>query len=265
MSRKVLVPIVLPANPVAPMEAATKQYVDALSGNEVFIGTAEPADPLVELWVDEDDIANPGDEVFVGPDDPISQAPNIELWYDTDDPTGNAGSIPAGGSAGQVLTKVSNTDYDDAWVSPSQSGTYTPVLTNCVVGTGGSAANTANYVFVGPPQVGAVGILYLSGLITFGTTGATLPQANPSISLPPGFQHIVAVTNRWLTAMTTAAGGFQMALVQVNNTTPTVIVIEPTVISASIIGPGGMSPTVPAAWAAGNSIRWSVVVEAVRV
>ena len=55
MSRKFLVPIVLPADPAAAMEAATKQYVDSKAGgssvDEVWIGSA-PSDPNIELWVD---------------------------------------------------------------------------------------------------------------------------------------------------------------------------------------------------------------------
>lgn len=55
MSRQALVPIVLPADPTNPLEAATKQYVDnkAIGGGsveEVYIGTTAPTDPNVELW-----------------------------------------------------------------------------------------------------------------------------------------------------------------------------------------------------------------------
>ena len=53
MSRKVLVPLVLPANPTQPLEAAPKQYVDLM--NEVYIGTTAPAEPNdYELWYDPD-------------------------------------------------------------------------------------------------------------------------------------------------------------------------------------------------------------------
>jgi hypothetical protein len=54
MSRKVLVPIRLPADPTQPLEAATKQYVDA-TANEVYVGTDQPAEPnSYELWYDPD-------------------------------------------------------------------------------------------------------------------------------------------------------------------------------------------------------------------
>jgi hypothetical protein len=32
-------------------------------------------------------------------------------------------SVPAGGTTGQVLTKTSNADYADAWVTPTQGNT----------------------------------------------------------------------------------------------------------------------------------------------
>jgi len=56
MARQFLTPVVLPADPVAPMEASTKQYVDALAGGtgEVYVGDDDPrvTDPAstVELW-----------------------------------------------------------------------------------------------------------------------------------------------------------------------------------------------------------------------
>lgn len=54
MSRKILVPLVLPANPAAAMEATPKQYVDAqvLTVNEVVISATDPIAtfPNAELW-----------------------------------------------------------------------------------------------------------------------------------------------------------------------------------------------------------------------
>lgn len=40
------------------------------------------------VWVDV--VGSGSDEVFVGTDDPIGVIPSTELWYDTDDPTGDA-------------------------------------------------------------------------------------------------------------------------------------------------------------------------------
>ena len=50
MTSKVLTPIVLPADPAAAMEAATKQYVD----NKIWIDPTQPASLDVELWYDTD-------------------------------------------------------------------------------------------------------------------------------------------------------------------------------------------------------------------
>lgn len=56
MSRKFLVPIVLPADPTAALEAAPKQYVDAqvAATNEVVISVTDPIGtyPNAELWID---------------------------------------------------------------------------------------------------------------------------------------------------------------------------------------------------------------------
>jgi len=52
MSRKSLTSIVLPADPAAPLEAATKQYVDGkvVGLDEVYIGPSDPGAGY-ELWV----------------------------------------------------------------------------------------------------------------------------------------------------------------------------------------------------------------------
>jgi hypothetical protein len=55
VSRKALVPIQLPADPANPLEAATKQYVDAQvtanANNEVAISATDPG-AAYELWID---------------------------------------------------------------------------------------------------------------------------------------------------------------------------------------------------------------------
>ena len=59
--------------------------------------------------------------VFVGPGTP--PATDV-LWVDTDDTGGiNTALLPVGGSAGQVLKKVSGTDYDVAWDTDNDSVT----------------------------------------------------------------------------------------------------------------------------------------------
>ena len=74
MSRKFLTPLVLPSDPVNPLEAATKQYVDAQTGgagaDEIWVGTTEPSDPAIELWYDPS--ATPGEGAM---------AAEMQLWH----------------------------------------------------------------------------------------------------------------------------------------------------------------------------------------
>jgi len=78
------------------------------------------------------------DEVFIGPNDPIGTAPTTELWYDSDAPTPVTGiGIPQAGTAGQVLTKTSATDYAVAWQTPKPSvgGVYGVSMHRGVLGS----------------------------------------------------------------------------------------------------------------------------------
>lgn len=113
MAKQFLVPIVLPADPTAPLEAATKQYVDALAGgassDEVFIGPADPRPgiPNIELWYDTDapttpTTPNPLDEVFIGPTDPHTLYPSVELWYDESDNSSGVVSTPYAGTPAPI-------------------------------------------------------------------------------------------------------------------------------------------------------------------
>ena len=63
MTRKFLTPIVLPNDPQAAMEAATKQYVDGKVGgttDTVWVGPSAPSDPNTELWWDTDEPSGGG-------------------------------------------------------------------------------------------------------------------------------------------------------------------------------------------------------------
>ena len=55
MSRKLLVPFQLPADPVNPLEATTKQYVDSLT----IVSATDPiaANPGCEIWIDTTTVA----------------------------------------------------------------------------------------------------------------------------------------------------------------------------------------------------------------
>jgi hypothetical protein len=112
MSRSYLVPIVLPADPAAPMEAATKQYVDAKGApDEVVVSPDDPlaANPDVNLWYDEDAPDAPFGEVAVDVADPGF---TVDLWYDPDAP-----------STADVTTEWSETeDYNTG--AYDEAGTY---------------------------------------------------------------------------------------------------------------------------------------------
>jgi len=87
MSRKFLVPIQLPADPTAALEAATKQYVDGK------VGAAAPS------------------EVDIAAADPIGTNPASELWYDT---AAAAGSVLASQVAFTPGGSIAATDVQSA-------------------------------------------------------------------------------------------------------------------------------------------------------
>jgi len=86
---------------------------------------------------------------------------------------------------GQVIYET-DTDreliyHGAAWVVIYAKGTYTPSAGGTmVVGTGGSAYNSADWTYV-------YGTLNISGRWTFGTTGTTLPNAPITLTYPSGF------------------------------------------------------------------------------
>jgi len=91
-------------------------------------------------------------------------------------PTAKAG-VPAGGSTGQVLTKSSGTDYDDAWATGSSGS------------AGGVNAQTANYLAVS----GDAGkLISMNGT----SLTLTLPAA------PPSSTWFIAIENRNGSALT---------------------------------------------------------------
>lgn len=60
------------------------------------------------------------DEVQIRTDTPTNST--VEIWIDTDqDPSG--GSVPTGGTTGQVLVKTSSTDFASSWQTPAAGGT----------------------------------------------------------------------------------------------------------------------------------------------
>lgn len=141
------------------------------------------------------------------------------------------------------------------------AGVYTPTLVNMAVGAGG--VNTANFVFVGGVGVGGQGLLTIDGVVTFGTSGQTFPNA-PTISLPPGFN--VAGTNT-----ATPVGHVRMtdSDTGANSRVGVVTILTGTTFRPANGGDSqqvsGLSPTGPFTWAAGDSINYHFTIQAVRV
>jgi hypothetical protein len=103
--------------------------------NEVTVSRADPApiNPDVELWYDLDAVPSTGggsspfkvpDEVWIGATDP--NKPTTELWFDTSTNVLKAkvnglwvaASSPGGGTTGQALTKIDDTDGNVEWSGP---------------------------------------------------------------------------------------------------------------------------------------------------
>lgn len=92
--RKTLVPLLLPADPTAALQAATKQYVDSKATDKVEVAV-QPGTPT--------------DNAVVS-----GTVPN--LWIDTDDVLpANQGMVIPGGATGTFLQKKSATDFDVQW------------------------------------------------------------------------------------------------------------------------------------------------------
>jgi hypothetical protein len=186
-------------------------------------------------------------------------------------PVTQGGLLIPGGVAGEVLVKQSAVNGDAAWGALVQSGTYTPTLTNIAVGTGGSAQNSADYLFVGGPSVGDKGILMVSGRIVFGTTGATLPGVtnNPKASLPVGFNLLHLATTFHVGDIRAAVSGAYDGRVLNDSANGNLVQLFFTQLPVAVANGGVIvsppSPTFPSTWAAGSEIRWNVSQAAVRV
>ena len=90
-----------------------------------------------------------------------------------------AGAIPSGGTTGQVLAKVSSTNYDDTWVTPTVAvggitGLGTGVATALAVNVGTAGSPVVNGGALGTPSSGTVTNLTGTASINInGTVGAT--------------------------------------------------------------------------------------------
>jgi hypothetical protein len=143
-------------------------------------------------------------------------------------------------------------------------GSYTPTLTGMAIGTGGGATNTADWTFVGGPNVGDVGLMHIDWELIFGASGATFPTT-PTIALPAGFNFVET---------STAALPHGRVFLSDNNTAANSRYAEigPTSVSTWRVTLGGISAgtsalttTTPFTWAGGDSMRGSLRFRAVRV
>jgi len=129
----------------------------------------------------------------------------------------DAGAIPSGGTAGQVLTKLSSTNYDDAWVTPtvaigSVTGLGTGVATALAVSVGSAGAPVVLNGAGGTPS--SITLTNATGYPAATTTTAgTVPTLGATGSTVTGAttrrQLLVAITNQFayriLGAMYTSA------------------------------------------------------------
>lgn len=145
-----------------------------------------------------------------------------------------------------------------------ESGTYTPAWTNLAVGTGGSAANSAGYRFIGGSAVGDRGFLGITGSVILGTSGASVTGA-PNATLPTGFEMQTAVNSAshrlgLCTLVSASIGVVQRVASEPDKFGLTVFNASGTYLTVTSI-----SSTVPATWAAGDFIRYDFFCSAIRV
>lgn len=176
--------------------------------------------------------------------------------------------------ADRVLVAVA--DYDVIIVNfigpPAPfGGTYTPTLTALATGTGGSPQNTATYLFVGGPAVGDMGLLFIKGLIAFGTTGPTYPSNTSRVHLPAGFNNSVSPVSTYeeghVRYNVVGVGYSGAVATDISNADRLQFFAlqTPTVVEPMWIQNVPLSSTTPGPWQAADQIRWFARLMAVRV
>lgn len=136
----------------------------------------------------------------------------------------------------------------------ADSGTYTPTLTGMAIGTGGSAANTASFHFIG-------GVLFVEGSIIFGTSGQTFPTT-PTMSIPAGYTIATATANRpcgWASIIDSGTGTFT-GRCHVITSTSVGFVAENSAATSGVVA--AISTTNPMTWASSDQFLYSFHVRA---
>lgn len=155
----------------------------------------------------------------------------------------------------QDISEVQNGLIDVGYM---QIGTYTPTLTGMVIGSGGSATNAADYVFIGGTETGNQGLMHVIGTVTFGSSGQTFPTA-PTISIPSGFTNVSAASS------SRPCGSWHAVDIGTganNRIGPVFISIGGNLVRPLLGGDDTqvalISTTTPFTWASGDSIYWEV-------
>ena len=148
-----------------------------------------------------------------------------------------------------------------------EADSYTPSLSNIAIGTGGSAENTGNYVFIGGTATGDSGLMFVDGMIVLGSSGASV-SGQPTLGLPSGFEFPYSDTERHLPAsfrMDPDGGGGAKYLGSLRVGSATTFVINYVATTddgiARVAAP---SSSDPASWGAGGWIRWSFTARVIR-
>lgn len=138
------------------------------------------------------------------------------------------------------------------------TGTYTPALGIIAIGTGGSALNIARYTFIGPAASGSRGILFMSGRIVFGTTGATFPGAGGEVIALPAALVLDEAPSYALTPIGRATYGIGSNYAGAIwwNTATTVRPVSETVSGTNLIF-GDLTAAIPGTWVAGSTISYA--------
>jgi hypothetical protein len=166
MPSQFLVPISLPADPINPLDAATKQYVDGKSSPpEVFAQAAEPGATTTDIiWVDIDDtssgVAPVEPEVFAQAAEPGTATTDI-IWVDIDDTSLEVASATPAVGNNRILNgdfsvnqrgltsggSVANDYGFDRWRASYYSGGGAPATHHSIVATPGELPESAEHYF----------------------------------------------------------------------------------------------------------------------
>lgn len=143
-----------------------------------------------------------------------------------------------------------------AWELVSDRGSFTPTLGAIVIGTGGNARNLGSYRY-------AEGLLHVWGQITFGTAGATLPTSATTVSLPTGYTMTapaveVAQPMCNVTLIDTGTG-FTTGMLRYSSASVLGVLVN--TASGTYVGQAALSAVIPHAWAVGDGIEYSYVVQ----